>query len=114
MAFATITARSGADWLSPEITWNRADGATLTGRTLRMQVRPQGGSPSLMADLDNASKGGITIIDAAARKFRITIPKASLIGMVGVTEFDLVCVEPGGQVLPIMHGTIKTERGTIP
>lgn len=114
MAFATIEARSSSDWVSPEITWNRTDGATLTGRTLRMQVRPKGGSPSLLADLDSASKGGIAIIDAATRKFRITIPKAALAGMVGTNEFDLICVEPGGQTLPVLHGVINTAKGTIP
>lgn len=114
MAQATITARSSADWVSPEITWNRADNASLSGRTLQMQVRRRGGGAELFADLDSASKGGIAIIDEATRKFRITIPKAALAGMVGTNEFDLICVEPGGQALPVLHGVINTAKGTIP
>lgn len=110
MATATIRARSSNDWIKTFI-WNRSDNAALTGRTLALQARREAANEEILLDLDSASKGGIEVVDAASRKFKITIPRGRLGHMLGETVFDLVCVETDGIVLPILEGKIITVQG---
>jgi len=46
---------------------------SLAGYTLEMQVRPHKQSSELLADLDNAEKGGIVLTDDANGEFTITL-----------------------------------------
>jgi hypothetical protein len=65
----------GSDFTHRYLYRDRATKApiSLTGYTIEMQVRPFKGSSELLADLDNAGKGGVVLTDAANGEFTITL-----------------------------------------
>jgi hypothetical protein len=81
----------------------------LTGMILRMQCRPQFDSTLKIFDLDNAGKGGITIIDAAGGVFEVEMSATITAAITQGGYYDIEMQAPNGDVSRLFQGVVTAD-----
>lgn len=99
-----------ADAPIPESAWVPMN---LTGATIRGQIRKKPADTAVVAALV------VTMTDAAAGRYELSLPDEVVAGIVAGTDlrrpeslyaWDLEMVEPGGRIVPLYWGAVRVHR----
>ena len=88
---------------------NDGNPINLTGSLLRLQCRPQFDSTLKIIDIDSASKGGITIIDAAGGVFEVELSAAATAAITEGGYYDIEMEATNGDVSRLFKGIISID-----
>jgi len=108
MTTLNLEAATNADWRQPFKAADAAGGdLSLTGATIRMDVRDRGGTSALSLALGS----GLTVTDAAAGEFELEVDRDDMAGIApGLYGFDLL-IEIDGLALTAARGTVHIRDG---
>ena len=99
---------------SKDFTWQNADGSpfNITGYTFRMMARHNYDDAQPVISLSTIEPpGGISIVDAANGRFRISLTQAQTAALNFIEAiYDLEAVPPAGEVMRLLEGKITLSR----